>query len=148
MKVRSAIKTMCKDCYIVNRGKNRYVYCKKHAKHKQRQGFHTSSCNGQALCLCGVIPEVGDMASYLATSPSVAATTTTTAPTFASVTSTGATLSRVTNSTLSPSYLSTVFTTAVAGGNVGNVGTSTSPLEACKPIEDNTISSTSNVVDD
>ena len=60
MKVRSAIKTMCKDCYIVRRGKNRYVCklksvnymstlfviifvidCKTSPKHKQRQGFHT-----------------------------------------------------------------------------------------------------------
>ena len=41
MKVRSSIKAICKHCYIVRRGKIRYVYCKKTAKHKQRQGFHT-----------------------------------------------------------------------------------------------------------
>jgi large subunit ribosomal protein L36 len=41
MKVRSAIKALCKNCYIVRRGKTRYVYCKKHPKHKQRQGIHT-----------------------------------------------------------------------------------------------------------
>ncbi len=41
MKVRSAIKTMCKHCYMVKRGKIRFVYCKKNPKHKQRQGFHT-----------------------------------------------------------------------------------------------------------
>jgi len=41
MKVRSSIKAICKHCYIVRRGKIRYVYCKKTAKHKQRQGYHT-----------------------------------------------------------------------------------------------------------
>jgi ribosomal protein L36 len=49
MKVRSAIRTMCKHCYVVRRGKTRYVYCKKHPKHKQRQGYHTHS----AACGCG-----------------------------------------------------------------------------------------------
>lgn len=41
MKVRSSIKAFCKDCYIVRRGKTRYVYCKTTPKHKQRQGFHS-----------------------------------------------------------------------------------------------------------
>jgi ribosomal protein L36 len=41
MKVRSAIKKLCPHCYIVQRGKRRYVYCKETPKHKQRQGFHT-----------------------------------------------------------------------------------------------------------
>jgi ribosomal protein L36 len=41
MKVRSAIKKFCKFCYIVRRGKVRYVYCKENPKHKQRQGYHT-----------------------------------------------------------------------------------------------------------
>jgi len=41
MKVRSAIKTMCPHCFMVKRGKVRYVYCKKTPKHKQRQGYHT-----------------------------------------------------------------------------------------------------------
>eukprot|EP01039_Chlorochromonas_danica_P000147 gene143-155_t len=41
MKVRSAIKCLCPHCYIVRRGKRRYVYCKETPKHKQRQGFHT-----------------------------------------------------------------------------------------------------------
>lgn len=41
MKVRSAIKALCPHCYVVRRGKTRYVYCKKSPKHKQRQGFHT-----------------------------------------------------------------------------------------------------------
>ena len=26
---------------MVKRGKSRFIYCKKHPKHKQRQGFHT-----------------------------------------------------------------------------------------------------------
>ncbi|HCC59868.1 MAG: 50S ribosomal protein L36 [Candidatus Staskawiczbacteria bacterium RIFOXYC1_FULL_37_43] len=38
MKVRPAIKKMCKDCKIVRRGGRIYVVCKKNPKHKQRQG--------------------------------------------------------------------------------------------------------------
>ena len=45
MKVRSAIKALCPHCYVVRRGKTRYVYCKKSPKHKQRQGFHTLALN-------------------------------------------------------------------------------------------------------
>ncbi|RYH24338.1 50S ribosomal protein L36 [archaeon] len=41
MKVRSSIKALCPHCYIVKRGKKRFVYCKESPKHKQRQGFHT-----------------------------------------------------------------------------------------------------------
>jgi ribosomal protein L36 len=48
MKVRSSIKAMCKNCYIVRRGKTRFVYCKVNPKHKQRQGFHTSVTNNQS----------------------------------------------------------------------------------------------------
>jgi len=58
MKVRSAIKKMCPDCYIVRRGKVRFVYCKTTPKHKQRQGFHSfardaeSSWGGGFCALC------------------------------------------------------------------------------------------------
>ena len=48
MKVKSAIKAICKHCYVVKRGKTRYVYCKKNPKHKQRQGFHTMACAQQS----------------------------------------------------------------------------------------------------
>jgi large subunit ribosomal protein L36 len=49
MKVRSAIRRMCKHCYIVRRGKKVSVYCKKDPKHKQRQGFHSfARCSGAA----------------------------------------------------------------------------------------------------
>lgn len=41
MKVRSSIKKICTSCYAVRREGVRYVYCKKNAKHKQRQGIHT-----------------------------------------------------------------------------------------------------------
>ena len=51
MKVRSAIKSMCKDCYIVRRGKTRYVYCKSNAKHKQRQGYHTFAGDMCTMCI-------------------------------------------------------------------------------------------------
>jgi ribosomal protein L36 len=44
MKVKSAIRAICKHCYVIKRGKTRYVYCKKNPKHKQRQGFHTMCC--------------------------------------------------------------------------------------------------------
>lgn len=51
MKVRSSIKTLCKHCYVVKRGKIRYVYCKKNGKHKQRQGnFHSMA--GDRPCVC------------------------------------------------------------------------------------------------
>lgn len=57
MKVRSAIKALCSDCYVVRRGKIRYVYCKKHPKHKQRQGFHSIAVDHQ-YCMC-CSPELG-----------------------------------------------------------------------------------------
>lgn len=62
MKVRSSIKAICKDCYTVKRGKTRFVYCKKHPKHKQRQGFHSQveflESQGQCFC-CGVVQQLG-----------------------------------------------------------------------------------------
>lgn len=47
---------MCKHCYIVKRGKIRYVYCKETPKHKQRQGFHTMvhGYMGDNCLLCNV----------------------------------------------------------------------------------------------
>ncbi len=41
MKVRSALKLMCKKCKMVKRGKKQFVICPENARHKQRQGFHT-----------------------------------------------------------------------------------------------------------
>ena len=52
MKVRSSIRTMCKHCYIVRRGKVRYVYCKETPKHKQRQGYHTMIHQGNYCFIC------------------------------------------------------------------------------------------------
>ena len=57
MKVRSSIKTLCKHCYVVKRGKIRYVYCKKNGKHKQRQGNFHSAAGGPCLC-CPVGSEI------------------------------------------------------------------------------------------
>ncbi|CAX44716.1 60S L36 ribosomal protein, mitochondrial precursor, putative [Candida dubliniensis CD36] len=37
-KVRTSVKCMCKDCYLVKRKGRVYVYCKSNGKHKQRQG--------------------------------------------------------------------------------------------------------------
>ena len=41
MKVKTALKKMCKSCYIVKKGKKVYVKCKTDPRHKQRQGFST-----------------------------------------------------------------------------------------------------------
>jgi large subunit ribosomal protein L36 len=38
MKVRTSVKKMCKDCTIIVRKGVVRVLCKKHPKHKQRQG--------------------------------------------------------------------------------------------------------------
>ncbi|KAK7204807.1 the prokaryotic ribosomal protein L36-like protein [Myxozyma melibiosi] len=38
IKVRSAVKKMCADCYIVRRKGRILVRCKTHPRHKQRQG--------------------------------------------------------------------------------------------------------------
>ncbi len=51
MKVRSSIRALCPHCYIVRRGKSRFVYCKENPKHKQRQGFHTSTVVQQPTTL-------------------------------------------------------------------------------------------------
>eukprot|EP00806_Schmidingerella_arcuata_P005619 Macronucleus_6113.p1 GENE.Macronucleus_6113~~Macronucleus_6113.p1 ORF type:complete len:117 (+),score=20.16 Macronucleus_6113:1-351(+) len=41
MKVVSALQKLCKDCYVVRRGKKLYLRCKSHPRHKRRQGFST-----------------------------------------------------------------------------------------------------------
>ena len=56
MKVRSSIKAMCKHCYVVRRGKTRYVYCKMTPKHKQRQGYHTMVHQNGGYCMVCNIP--------------------------------------------------------------------------------------------
>lgn len=43
MKVRSAVKKMCKDCYLVKRKGKLFCYCKTDPRHKQRQGYHVST---------------------------------------------------------------------------------------------------------
>ncbi|ODV71110.1 mitochondrial 54S ribosomal protein bL36m CYBJADRAFT_169659 [Cyberlindnera jadinii NRRL Y-1542] len=37
-KVRTSVKKLCNDCYVVRRKGKVYVYCKTNKKHKQRQG--------------------------------------------------------------------------------------------------------------
>ncbi|KAG7660748.1 uncharacterized protein J8A68_005710 [[Candida] subhashii] len=37
-KVRTSVKKLCKDCYVVKRSGRVYVLCKSNGKHKQRQG--------------------------------------------------------------------------------------------------------------
>mmetsp|Transcript_28217 Transcript_28217/g.42706 ORF Transcript_28217/g.42706 Transcript_28217/m.42706 type:complete len:87 (-) Transcript_28217:1222-1482(-) len=39
MKVVSSLRPICKDCYIVRRGKRIYLRCKTFPRHKRRQGF-------------------------------------------------------------------------------------------------------------
>lgn len=43
MKTKSAIKRLCKHCKIVKRRGRNFVICKKNPRHKQRQGFHTTT---------------------------------------------------------------------------------------------------------
>ena len=43
MKVRASVKRMCKHCTMVRRRGVLFVTCKKDAKHKQRQGFHSEA---------------------------------------------------------------------------------------------------------
>ena len=43
MKTKSAIKRLCKSCKIVKRRGRNFVICKKNPRHKQRQGFHTTT---------------------------------------------------------------------------------------------------------
>ncbi|MCL4229556.1 50S ribosomal protein L36 [Candidatus Dependentiae bacterium] len=38
MKVRTSVKKICNDCHIIKRDRVVRVICKKHPKHKQRQG--------------------------------------------------------------------------------------------------------------
>ena len=52
MKVRSSIKTFCKFCSVVRRGKKLYVYCTDNPKHKQRQGFHSFATDSTCECDC------------------------------------------------------------------------------------------------
>mmetsp|Transcript_5408 Transcript_5408/g.6842 ORF Transcript_5408/g.6842 Transcript_5408/m.6842 type:complete len:81 (+) Transcript_5408:188-430(+) len=41
MKVRSAVKRLCRNCKVVKRRRRVFVICKENPKHKQRQGFST-----------------------------------------------------------------------------------------------------------
>ena len=44
MKVKSAIRRICKDCRLVRRKGRLYNVCKRNPRHKQRQGIHTNAC--------------------------------------------------------------------------------------------------------
>ena len=43
MKVRSAVRRLCVDCYLVRRKRRLFVHCRKNPKHKQRQGYCTTA---------------------------------------------------------------------------------------------------------
>jgi ribosomal protein L36 len=75
MKVRSSIKAMCKNCYIVKRGKTRYVYCTSVPKHKQRQGYHTMvHKEGQYCMVCSATYEIERALSSTPPAPSASST--------------------------------------------------------------------------
>nr|DBA24693.1 TPA: hypothetical protein GDO54_012317 [Pyxicephalus adspersus]DBA24694.1 TPA: hypothetical protein GDO54_012317 [Pyxicephalus adspersus] len=38
LKTKTTLKKRCKDCFFVKRRGRLYIYCKRHGKHKQRQG--------------------------------------------------------------------------------------------------------------
>lgn len=38
MKVRSSVKSICRDCKVLRRNRRVWIVCKKNPKHKQRQG--------------------------------------------------------------------------------------------------------------
>lgn len=68
MKVRSSIRAMCQHCYVVRRGKTRYVCCKVTPKHKQRQGYHTMAHkNGEYCIVCNTAVEVERQLSTVST---------------------------------------------------------------------------------
>lgn len=48
MRVRCAVKKICKHCTMVRRGKKVFVICSADPRHKQRQGFSTAAGGGAA----------------------------------------------------------------------------------------------------
>ena len=52
MRVRSAVRRLCKDCRVVKRRKRLYVTCKRNPRHKQRQGFSTATQSS----FCELVP--------------------------------------------------------------------------------------------
>ena len=49
MKVVSSLRPICKDCYIVRRGKRLYMRCKTFPRHKRRQGFSSLAAQSHGL---------------------------------------------------------------------------------------------------
>ena len=43
MRVKKAIRRLCRSCYVVKRKGRLYVYCKANTRHKQRQKFSTAA---------------------------------------------------------------------------------------------------------
>ena len=43
MKIRSAVRKLCVDCYLVRRKQRLFVQCRKNPKHRQRQGYLTAA---------------------------------------------------------------------------------------------------------
>ncbi|GBG33342.1 50S ribosomal protein L36, chloroplastic [Hondaea fermentalgiana] len=67
MKVRTAVRKLCRDCQIVRRKGRVRVICKSNPRHKQRQGMHTVA-NESAPALTARAHVVGP-ASIEASSP-------------------------------------------------------------------------------
>mmetsp|Transcript_21325 Transcript_21325/g.37755 ORF Transcript_21325/g.37755 Transcript_21325/m.37755 type:complete len:114 (+) Transcript_21325:110-451(+) len=63
MKVRSAVRRMCRDCQVVKRRGRVHVVCKSNPKHKQRQGLHTMASGAQGAITNNAVlagPPVGE----------------------------------------------------------------------------------------
>ena len=63
MKLKSAVKRLCEHCYMVRRKGRLYVRCKKHPRHKQRQGFATLAAGPAPAPGLPGIPGTGAWAS-------------------------------------------------------------------------------------
>ena len=56
MRVRCAVKKICKHCSMVRRGKKVYVVCSADSRHKQRQGFSTQCCTAPGCSHAAAFP--------------------------------------------------------------------------------------------
>ena len=61
MKVKSALRKICKSCKVVVRGKKKMVICAANPRHKQRQGFSTVACCSATRHACTASAAVPDV---------------------------------------------------------------------------------------
>ena len=67
MRVRSAVRRLCKDCRVVKRRKRLYVTCKRNPRHKQRQGFSTTTTSIELVPSTTLLPAYPSTATLVAT---------------------------------------------------------------------------------